>query len=84
MVAPSLAIPPEAPNSEAPNSRHTILMPVQGKSMKSISLQLISNQKYMPKLSTAFHKIQKARPYGKIKNMHLTHSKATSFTNENS
>ena len=39
-------------------------MPFQGKSMKLISLQLVSNQKYMPKLSTAFHKIQKARPLG--------------------
>ena len=39
-------------------------MPVQGKNMKLISLQLVSNQKYMPKLSTAFHKIQKARPLG--------------------
>ena len=45
MRASSLAIP-----SEAPNSRHTILMPVQRKNMKLISLQLISNQKYMPKL----------------------------------
>ena len=62
MRAPSLAMHSEAPNSEAPNSKHTILMPVQGKSMKLISLQLVSNQKYMPKLSTAFHKIQKARP----------------------
>ena len=61
MGAPSLAIP-----SEAPKSRHTILMPVQGKSMKSISLQLISNQKYTPKLSTALHKIQKTRPWGVI------------------
>ena len=31
---------------------------VQGRSMKLISLRLISNQKYMPKLSTALHNIQ--------------------------
>ncbi|CAH3139379.1 unnamed protein product [Pocillopora meandrina] len=59
MGVPSLAIP-----TEAPNPRHTILMPVQGKSMNLISLQLISNQKYMPKLSTTPHKIQEARPWG--------------------
>ena len=59
MGAPSLAIP-----SEAPKSRRTILMPVQGKSMKSISL--ISNQKYTPKLSTTLHKIRKTWPWGVI------------------
>ena len=31
---------------------------VQGRSMKLISLRFISNQKYMPKLSTALHNIQ--------------------------
>ena len=34
MRVPSLAIPSKAPNSKAPKSKHTILMPVQGKSMK--------------------------------------------------
>ena len=62
MRVPSLAIPSKAPNSKAPKSKHTILMPVQGKSMKIDLFAADINQKYMPKLSTALYKIQKARP----------------------
>ena len=64
MRVPSLAIPSKTPNSKAPKSKHTILMPVQGKSMKIDLFAADINKKYMPKLSTALHKIQKAQPFG--------------------